>query len=223
MRLALIAAVALLLAAPASAQPAKNVHIIIVVPSAYASTVTPDQAVTAVNGWMGTINAWLAAQTGKTVNYDVTVDSITESISQLAAGVDACGSASDGQSFANNVFAALNREHGYSTSGNRTMLVVLGAGGWAGHYWASPSNTPKGWPTKWGLVGDWGVEEQAGVPVACVPGWDYPMRGYSHEFVGALGMFFNGKYDTDDSIFVGDPLTATEISNLSRNSGTWLS
>lgn len=225
---------ALLCALPAfAAKGTKVVHVQIIVPASYSSNVTPDQAVAFARTVTGatadapcpagsrdcSVESWLRREVGDVFEYDVTVYRISAGAAQLSSSFDSCGRMSDSTLYAR-VYYYLNAEFGYkATSSNRTMTLVLGAGGWAGHLWASPSNTKY---DAFGLVGDWGVEEMFGVPNPCIPDWDYPGRGYGHEFAGMMGMFYNGSYSTDDPVFTGDVLNATQKAQLLKTSGGWL-
>jgi hypothetical protein len=228
---AFIGALALVGVAASAPKPvAPPIHAFVVVPSQYSSTVTPEQTVAAVQQWMGqptdapcigsttcTIEGWFRHELGKVFDYDVTVHYTPKTAAELSTTTDACGSMSSSL-LDNAIRNLLYSEAGYVLNDQRTMMVVMGAGGWAAHQFTSP----RGSTTGWGLVGDWGVMEQNGVPNSCVPSWDYPMRGFSHEVAGMMGMFSTSQGDSDDPIFTGDVLTTTEKRNINHNSGAWL-
>jgi len=243
-RVALIVSIvcALALASTANAGNTKTVNVFIVVPAGtYSSTVTPDQAAAVVTGWLGqasdapcvgstacTTEGWLRGISGKSFAYNVTVVYVSQTIQQLSGSTpDQCGSYGIGSTYTR-VLDAISAATGYKSQGQRTIMVVLGAGGTASHIFL-PGTTSNGSQKAGGVatLGDWGVEEQAGVPSPCVPAWDYPMRGWAHEVMGALGAYCtpvsnNSCFDTDDNVYNGDPLTTGELSNLLRYSGSWL-
>lgn len=243
-KLALLAAaiVASLAATAAPAARQNTIHVFIVVPAgSYSSTVTPDQAVAAVQAWIGQptdpaclgstscqTEAWLKAISGKTFAYTIQVAYVTQTIQQLAGSTpDQCGSYGIGFTYTR-VLDAVRAATGYSSQSQRTVQIVLGAGGTASHIYL-PKTTSNGSQKAGGVatLGDWGIEEQAGTPNPCIPTWDYPMRGWAHEFMGALGAYCtptgnSGCFDTDDNVYNGDPLTSQEQANLSRWSGQWL-
>jgi len=243
-RVALIVSIvcALALASTANAGNTKTVNVFIVVPAgSYASNVTPQQAADIVNGWLGqatdppcvgstgcTTEAWLRAVTGKTITYIVRTVYVAQTIQQLAGSTpDQCGSYGIGSTYTR-VLDAINAATGYKAQGQRTIKIVLGAGGTASHIFL-PGTTSNGSQKAGGVatLGDWGIEEQAGVPQPCIPAWDCPLRGWGHELMGALGAYCtptsnNSCFDTDDNVYNGDPLTAGEVSNLLRYSGNWL-
>lgn len=209
--LPLLAAITLLGASAQAAPPQpKRVQVFVVVPTAYSSTVTPEQAMSTVPAWLDEINAWFQREIGRTFDYDlVRLDGFS-----YIDNVDACGSFSDPQ--AGRITHNFIRTRGYALRGERTVTLLLGGGGWAGHMF-----TPKGGAENWGMAGDWGVMQEYGVPNACVPSWEHPNRGFSHELAGALGMYWTDGYS--GALFVGDTMSAGNKADLLRYSGRWLS
>lgn len=212
--------------APTTTSPptAKVIHVFVVVPSAYTSNATPAQAEAAVRLWLGqpgdaaclghtgcSIEGWFKHELDRYFDYDLTVHRSAWTATQINAPnpLDECGQMHSGGPWGN-VRTLLGQERGYVWSGERTIVLLMGAGGWAGH------NPDSGFA----LVGDWGVAEQNGYPGICDPyGTVFPSRGFGHEFVGMLGAFRDGAYYP---IFTGDELDEQHESNLRTSSGEWL-
>lgn len=214
-------------------KPFSTVHVFIIAPASYSGGVTVPQAMTAVQTWLGqpsdppligstsiSMESWVRHETGKVFDYDITVHSSAHPDTDFTSSFDACGSM-DGLQVETKLNLFMTDEVGYSyeNNGQRTMIVLLGAGGWAGHKFISPRSSTTGWC----LVGDWGVMEQDGAPNDCVTPGDFPTRGFGHEFMGMMGAFWtSGGGDTDDPIFTGDVLATSMKRNLIHNSGAWL-
>jgi len=191
----------------------KVVQVYVAVPPSYTSTVTPAQAIQAVPLWLDEINVWFSRDLGQSFRYSVQTFPLVEA----SFARDACGSFTG-----NDVYFSVTAQMkgaGIDFQRNRVMVLVMGAGGWAGHF--SPQDRGV---NNAGLVGDWGVMEQFGSRNTCVPDWDYPNRGFSHEFAGMMGMYVGGGcYQDGQGCFVNDPLSVTEKEALLRYSGKWLS
>jgi len=204
-----------LFALPASAaKPAaagKVVHVYIVAPSNAVTPITSAQAASAADLWMGQVNGWFQQELGQVVSYDITV----VPMGPVNSPTDACGSWSAPFLY----FQAVNPIEavggGFTTS-DRTMILMLGAGGWAGHF--SPADRKV---EHFGMVGDWGVMEQYDARTSCVPEWDYPNRGFSHEFAGMMGAYVTSGYN-EGGLFVGDALSENQKRDLLKYSGRWL-
>jgi len=222
--------VALIFVLPARAQGgSKTVHVLVVIPATYSSTVTPDQAVSAVQSWLGqptdapcigsqytcTIEGWFRHELGQVFNYDLR----TVSVSFNWSSFDACGSFS-GPYLYLAVDPAVSAATGinFGNTSDRTMELVMGGGGWAGHY--SPADRGRV-VDHMGMVGDWGVEQQYGVPVSCIPAPDAPAHGFSHEFAGMMGEYVTAGYN-EGGLFLGDVMSAHEKADLMHYSGQWL-
>jgi len=228
--------IALLLASPGAARggPAPpKINVLVVVPSAYTSNVTPAQAVSAAQTFLGqpsdaacigvalpsdpstwtcSIEGWFKHELGRVFDYQIQIVPIA-----WASGgpFDACG-ASGGPLYLGvnpDVSAATGLTF---TDRERDILLVMGAGGWAGHFSPADRKVPHE-----ALIGDWGVMEQFGVPNSCIPDWDYPARGFSHEFMGMMGAYTTSGYD-EGGLFIGDPMSAHIKADLLRYSGKWL-
>lgn len=233
MRFFLAAVVAaLLLALPAGAKggPASaRVNVIVVVPATYTSNVTPAQTVTATQSWLGspsdaacigsqytcTMEGWFRHELGRVFDYDLQ----TVEIGNLPTGLstDACGSWSDSNlSFWVNGHVEAQTGIDFSSNRQRTMLVLLGGGGWAGHF--SPANRGV---DHFGMVGDWGVMEQYGVRNACMGSPDAPAHGFSHEFAGMMGAYVTAGYN-EGGLFLGDVMSPNIKADLLKYSGKWL-
>lgn len=211
----------------------KAVEIYVAVPANAVTTITSAQAVETIrkvtgqptdapclvswnpydtSTWGCTVEGWYRHELGKVFDYRVTVVPIPAQ--NFAA--DACG---QGASWEGVVSSLTNARVGFSTSkGVRTMVMVLGGGGWAGHFAPTDSQVDH-----MGLVGDWGVMEDHGVPNSCIPEWDTPSRGYSHELAGMMGMYIGGGcYGDGQGCFVGDAMSVVEKASLLKYSNSWL-
>lgn len=203
---------------------AKVIHVFVVVPSVYTSNVTVAQAEAATRLWLGqpgdaaclghagcSIEGWFKHELGLYFDYDLTVHRSAWTATQINAPypLDSCGQMNE-LGVWGNVPSLLYQERGYDRGGQKTMVLLVGAGGWAGHHPDSAT----------AIVGDWGVAEQNGYPGVCDPyGTVFPSRGFGHEFVGMLGAFVNDAYYP---VFTGDPLDAQHEANLLARSGDWL-
>src|SRR5215831_2291735 len=102
MRLLVLAFLAFAFVPSAQAQgSSKNVDVLVVVPATYSSNATPDQAVSALQSWLGqptdapcigsqycSIEGWFRHELGEVFDYDIQVIPITLNYTF----VDACGS-----------------------------------------------------------------------------------------------------------------------------------
>ncbi len=229
-RTALIALAFLVCVLPASARggPTSTVHVYVVVPSSYSSTVTPAQGVSAVQTWLGqptdaacigsqftcSIEGWFRHELGQVFDYDLTTVPVGFAVS---GQVDACGSA-DGGGWYWTVAAALSSA-GYDLSNKQRVAVMfMGGGGWAGHF--APNNRVD---AHLGMTGDWGVMNEYDQPNGCDPSFAYesPAHGFSHEFAGMMGEYVTAGYN-EGGLFVGDVMSANERRDLLRLSGKWL-
>jgi len=228
--LALVVA-ALLLALPAVAKGGptpSRVNVVVVVPSGYVSNTTPSQAVTSVQSWLGspsdaacigsqytcTMEGWFKHELGKVFDYDVQ----TVAMAPVNSAVDACGSYSSPFAYFQ-VNAAVEAATGIDLDSNRqrTMLLLMGGGGWAGHF----APTDRGNSVQhFGMVGDWGVMEQYGVRNSCQL-VDSPAHGFSHEFMGMMGAYVTSGYN-EGGLFLGDVMSPNIRADLLRYSGKWL-
>jgi hypothetical protein len=233
MRFLLFVLAALLLALPAGAAKggpaASRVNVVVVVPDGYVSNTTPAQAVTAVQSWLGspsdvacigsqytcTMEGWFRHELGQVFDYDLTV----VSMEAVNSAVDACGSYSSPFVYFQ-VNGGVEAATGINFDSNRqrTMLLLMGGGGWAGHY----APTDRGNSVQhFGMVGDWGVMEQYGVRNSCMGSPDAPAHGFSHEFMGMMGAYVTAGYN-EGGLFLGDVMSANIKSDLMRYSGKWL-
>lgn len=221
--LAAFAIVALPASAARGAGSHPLVHVLVVVPTSYTSNATPGQAVAAVQTWLGqpsdapcigstscTIEGWFKHELGQVFDYQVQTVNVPQS---AGPGTDACGQGGDVFRYMDWVKQLTGLSFGVS---ERDMEIVMGLGGWAGHW--SPTDRKV---DHLGAVGDWGVMEQFNARNACIPDWDYPARGFSHEFAGMMGEFVTAGYN-EGGLFVGDPMSANEKSDLLHYSGKWL-
>lgn len=218
----LLGSSAMATAAAPSARGAQPIHVFVAVPPTYTSPVTPEQARIAVSTWLGqptdapclgqycTVEGYFRSQLGKVFDYDLTV--VPGAYPQPGpGGVDACNQGGIDQYWFRSPTA------GYSLSGNRTMVLVLGGGGWAGH---NPGTKQSG---AFGMGGDWGVQAMWDVPLPCVPaGIAEPFmdRGFAHEFEGMMGMYRNGA--TYDYFCCERAMEAQHKKNLLSWSRSWL-
>ena len=216
---------------PAAAKggPAPSrVNVIVVVPPGYVSNATPAQAMTAVQSWLGspsdaacigsqytcTMEGWFKHQLGKVFDYDLSLVQIGNLPSGL--GRDACGSWSDSNlSFWVDGHVSTQTGIDFSSNRQRTMELVMGAGGWAGHF-APPNRNVD----HMGMVGDWGVMEQYGVRNSCQL-VDSPAHGFSHEFMGMMGAYVTSGYN-EGGLFLGDVMSPNIRADLLKYSGKWL-
>lgn len=207
MRILVVGLLALAFASSAGAAPNRAVEVWVVEPSNAQTTVTSAQAVTASILFLDEINAWFQREVGQVFDYRIQ----TLAIGPLGGDVDACGS------YAGPVLFAIRDPIGTSAQ-DRSMVLMLGAGGWAGHFAPPDKQVPH-----FGMVGDWGVMELYDAKVSCIPDWDFPNRGFSHEFAGMMGMYVGGGcYVDGQGCFVNDPLSAIEKAALLKYSGKWL-
>ncbi len=232
---AAIAALVLATTASAAGPQSKKVEIYVAVPSDAITNVTSSQAVQTIekivgkptdapclvswnpydkSTWGCSIEGWYRHEVGKVFEYRITV----VQIGALGGQRDACGSyTGGGLYFAVDQQLAQNSSAGF-TKNDRTMIMTMGAGGWAGHF--APPNRQV---DHMGMVGDWGVMEDHGTPTSCIPEWDTPSRGFSHELAGMMGMYVGGGcYEDGYGCFVGDQMSAVEKSALLKYSGQWL-
>lgn len=212
MKLAAAVLVALaLLSAPAAARggpPTRAVEVWVVEPANAQTTVTSAQAVTASIIFLDQINDWFERDLGLVFDYTIQ----TLPTGPVNSSTDECGSFRS-----TTLYTQIPDAVGVSAQ-DRSMVLFLGAGGWAGHFSPADKQVPH-----FGMVGDWGVMEQFGVPVSCIPSWDYPARGFSHEFAGMMGAYVGGGcYVDGQGCFLNDPLSALEIAALKKYSGKWL-
>lgn len=231
-------AVLMVCALPASAARGaggtKTIQVYVAVPANAVTTVTPEQAVQSIqyvlgqptdasclqpwspydhSTWGCSVEGWFRHELGQVFDYTITVVSIPA----IGGPTDSCGSWSAQGLYFDVVGPLASMGAGFKTR-DRSMILTLGAGGWAGHF--SPVPDPKV-DYHFGMVGDWGVMENFDLRNACVPSWDTPARGFSHEFAGMLGMYVTAGYD-EGGLFVGDPMSANEKRDLQKYSGGWL-
>lgn len=197
----------------AQGPPQKRVQVYVVVPTSYVSNATPEQAMNAVPIWMLENQQWFQNELGQSIVYDLTrLDGFVRS----GTSVDACGSFS-GVGLYEPVMDFIRKSGYRAGSQDRTMILVMGAGGWAGHF--SPPNKVR---DHFGMVGDWGVMEQYDQRNACIPDWDNPNRGFSHELAGMMGMYVGGGcYGDGQGCFVNDSMSEQEKADLLEYSGRW--
>lgn len=211
------------LAGAASAAKGGNnrpVEVYVVVPANAQTPITSQQADAAVRSWLGSpsdapctgnqncsIEGWFRAELGQVFDYTVEVMPMRN----ITAGVDECGSFRGAF-----LYQYLEQTSIGLSTGARSMVLMLGAGGWAGHFSPADRKVPH-----FGMVGDWGVMEEYGVEVPCIPEWDYPMRGFSHEFMGMMGAYVTAGYN-EGGLFIGDAMSANIKRDLLKYSGRWL-
>lgn len=213
-----------LLASPVSAarvvSGSRPIEVYVAVPANAQTTITPAQSETAIRLWLGnptdapctgsqncSIEGWFRAELGQVFDYRVSVIPMKE----IAGPTDSCGS----WSFPF-LYTHLKSTSIGLSSNDRSMVVMLGAGGWAGHF--SPADRKV---SHFGMVGDWGVMEEYGVEVPCIPEWDYPTHGFSHEFMGMMGAYVTAGYN-EGGLFIGDEMSANIKRDLVKYSGRWL-
>jgi hypothetical protein len=215
---------ALMFIGGASAQGHPKVNVLVIVPSSYVSNATPDQAVSAAQTFLGSpsdapcigstscsIEGWFKHELGQVFDYQIQTITIPYGL----VGSDPCGSAGGGGLYWYvNQWVSQLTHYNFGVS-ERDMEVLMGAGGWAGHF--SPADRQV---EHFGMVGDWGVMEQFNERNACIPDWDYPNRGFSHEFAGMMGMYVTDGYN--GALFSGDTMTANNKADLMHYSGKWL-
>lgn len=214
--IAFLCVVAATFAFPASAArgpTSKPVEIVVAVPADAITTITSEQAVTSAHGFLLEINAWFERDIGQVFDYDIQIQTMP---ALEFAGRDACGSYAG-----YGVMAWVDSYLKVPVSkGSRVMVLLVGGGGWAGHF--APTDKGNG-VYHFGMAGDWGVMQDFGVPTACVPTGDDANRGFSHEFAGMMGMYIGGGcYGDGMGCFAGDAMSAVEKSALLKYSGSWL-
>ena len=238
-RIALAALAAfLMLALPVSAaKPAHaaanqaKVRVAVAVPTTYSSTVTPAQGEAFVRAALGSptdapcigshtcsVNAWFKHELGQVFDYDVTIVPMTWGVT-AEQGVDSCGSTAGPGWFYSPTQDLAAAGFGF-TKNDRTMTLLMGGGGWAGHF--APTDRV---PVHQGMVGDWGVMAWTGQPNACLTAYgmlpEDAFAGFSHEFAGMMGAYVTAGYN-EGGLFVGDPMSANEKKDLVKYSGRWL-
>ena len=232
MRLVLAAiAILAVFALPAQAGRGAGGHLLVrvavAVPTAYSSTVIPAQGEAFVRAALGaptdascigshtcSVEAWFKHELGQVFDYDVTVVPMTWGVGP-GDPVDSCGS-TEGQGWYYRPPADLMAAGFGFDKTDRTMTLLMGGGGWAGHF--APTDRV---PVHQGMVGDWGPMMQFNARNACIPADEYPNRGFSHEFMGMMGAYVTAGYN-EGGLFIGDPLSANEKRDLLRYSGRWL-
>jgi hypothetical protein len=227
-----------LLSAPAAARggPTKFIEVYVAVPADAQTTVTSAQAVQTIQRvlgsptdapcigewdpyntatWTCSVEGWFRHELGQVFDYRVTVVPLQAlPNAEPNFGRDACGSYNWGIYTFIDPWLTDAVGAGF-TKNDRTMILTLGAGGWAGHFAPTDRNVDH-----FGMVGDWGVMENFNLRNACVPDWDTPSRGFSHEFAGMLGMYVSDGYS--GALFVGNVMTANNKADLLRYSRQWL-
>lgn len=210
--------------AVAKGGPGKPVNVYVAAPVNAQTSVTTEQAVSAVQSWLGspsdapcigsqftcTMEGWFRHELGLVFDYTVEV----VPMHAITGPTDACGS----WNFPF-LYSHLESTSIGLSSQDRSMVLMLGAGGWAGHF--SPANRKV---DHFGMVGDWGVMQQFGVPNACVlehAALDGPARGFSHEFAGMMGAYVTAGYN-EGGLFLGDVFSENSKRDLAKYSGRWL-
>ena len=226
--------IALLLAAPGAARGGPTpplVHVYVVVPTSYSSTVTPAQAVDFVHAALGSpadtpcinshscsVNAWFRHELGEVFDYDVTVFPVPWGVFD---STDACGS-TDGGGWYWQVAWSLQGAGVDLSTRSRAAVVLMGGGGWAGHF--SPANHVD---AHMGMAGDWGTMRMFDSMNACAANYFSTLPandaacGFAHEFAGMMGEFVTAGYN-EGGLFQGDPMSTNEKKDLVRYSGKWL-
>lgn len=197
---------AALAATATAAKPTKVVYVYVVDPATATTTVTPEQAEAAANKWMGEINSWLQREIGRVLDWEVRHVQVPRVDSETQR--DSCGSYSYP-----GLLLWMNRQ-GFTDERDRFIYLLMGGGGWAGHYFTAKGNRSSS------MVGDWGVQQEEGLLTPCTPTLDDPNRGFSHELMGTLGMYWTDGYS--GALFVGDTMTEGNKRDLLRYSGAWL-
>ena len=217
-----------------AAKPAggtRLVNVYVAVPTTYFSTVTPEQAEDFVYASLGSasdapcigshtcsMNGWFKHEIGQVFDYDVTIVPMSWGVT-FGERTDACGS-TDGVGWFYAPMQDLAAVGAGFTKNDRTMTLLMGGGGWAGHY--SPTDNVS---VHQGMAGDWGVMVREGVPNACVTAYGMPVTdafsGFGHEFMGMMGAYSISGYG-DGGLFQGDSMGPTVKKALLRNSGRWL-
>lgn len=222
MKVVLISVLALTLAVGTAGRGGSNrpIEFYVAVPANAQIAVTSEQAEAAVRLWLGeptdapctgsqncSIEGWFRAELGRVFDYRVTVIPMKE----IPGPTDSCGS----WNFPF-LYTHLESTSIGLSSNDRSMVLMLGAGGWAGHF--SPADRKV---LHFGMVGDWGVIEQYGAEVSCIPEWDFPARGFSHELMGMMGAYVTAGYN-EGGLFIGDGMSANIKRDLLKYSGRWL-
>lgn len=220
-----------------ASQGSKPVEIVIAVPSDSGSrtTVTSEQAISTIKYIVGeptdapclqtwnpydhstygcSIEGWFRHELGEVFDYNISVIPIGDFGNNVG---DACGSYGGIAAWQYATYY-LKKEGVSFARGARTMILLMGGGGWAGHF--APTNKQV---EHAGMVGDWGVMLDHDLPNGCIPDWVTPSGGFSHELVGMMGMYIDGGcYDGTGGCYVGDPMTEVEKNALLKYSGQWL-
>lgn len=233
----LVACLFAMAADAARAAAGKLVHVYVAVPTTYSSTVTPQQAESYVYAALGTpfdvpcigshlctMNGWFKHEIGQVFDYDVTIVPMTWGVTP-GERTDSCGSTGGFGWYyapAQDLAAA---GAGFSKN-DRTMTLLMGGGGWAGHF--APNNDVS---VHQGMSGDWGVMLREGVPNACLTAYGAPVTdmfsGFGHEFMGMMGAYSVaeqrlGDGYADGGLFQGDPMGSFVKKSLLQYSGRWL-
>ena len=241
MKIALIIlSLLLLFASPAVARggPApKVVRVVVVVPAAYSSTVTPAQGEAFVRAALGSrsdapcigshscsVEGWFKHEIGQT--FDYTVETLQASFSVPPAGdpnfTDSCGSTA-GPGWYWTVASDLTAAGVSLTKNDRVAVLLMGGGGWAGHF--APTNNV---PAHFGMAGDWGAMRMFDSMNSCAASYfaglpaEDAASGFAHEFAGMMGAYAIGGYG-DGGLYQGDPMGDSVKKALLRYSGKWLS
>lgn len=241
MKVLLIALLAALcLAATAGAArggPApKAVEVYVVVPAAYSSTVTPAQGEAFVRAALGSrsdapcigshscsVSAWFKHELGET--FDYTVETLEASFSVPPGDpnqTDSCGSTA-GPGWYWTVASALTEAGVSLTKNDRVAVLLMGGGGWAGHF--APTNNV---PAHLGMTGDCGAMRMFDSMNPCAASYfaglpaNDAASGFAHEFAGMMGAYAIGGYG-DGGLYQGDPMGDSVKKALLRYSGKWLS
>jgi hypothetical protein len=237
-RCALIALAFLVCVLPASAARGaggtKAVNMYIAVPASYSSTVTPAQAQAFVAAALGSpsdapcigshscsVEAWYRHEVGLVFDYTTTVVNLPN-LSISSPNTDSCGSAAGGF-WLDVVAQQLSLQVGDQfQSGDRTMVLLMGGGGWAGHY--HPRNH-----VDWhdGMAGDWGTMRMFDSMNACAASYfsvlpaNDAANGFAHEFHGMMGAFWQSGYN-EFGLYQGDVMSDHQKQDLIKYSGRWL-
>src|SRR5262245_5459708 len=181
------------------APTSEPVEVYVVVPAAYSSTVTVQQGVDFVHAALGSptdapcvgshscsVNAWFRNELGQVFDYNVTVLPVSWSV-EPNDPVDECGS-TDGGGWYYQVGGSLANAGVNLTARNRVAVVLMGGGGWAGHF--APANKVI---YHYGMGGDWGAMRMFNSMNTCATNYFSTLpandaaNGFAHEFIGMMG------------------------------------
>lgn len=204
----------------------RTIPVYLVIPAVYSSAVTPDQMAQTISYAMGqptdapcigshscSIEAWFRHELGQVFDYRIITVPAPKYDNTSGVPVDSCGRFSSSGLYLGAEDAISSA--GYSIDHTRYFMVMMGAGGWAGHF--APSDRK----LNMGMVGDWGGEVLFGTSAQDSCNWTTEViPGMAHEFAGMLGMYETDGYN--GALWNGDVMTANNKRDLLHWSGAWL-